>query len=256
MAIPLLKYTPVTQNQRVAGYEIPGDETLDMAGEMMTSPTEIDEVIWAAYRQVFSEHQVLSSNRQKFLESQLRYGQITIRDFVRGLAVSDPFLRLNYETNSNYRFVEICVQRLLGRDVYSEDEKIAWSIVIATEGVIGFVDRLLESDEYLDNFGDESVPFQRRRVLPMRDQGEMPFNLKTPRYDDYHRRQLGFPQVIFQNQTRRFVPQEKQIREGDPSKYLGLARGLSSARGAYPSKVNLSLLKIEAPYRKTAATSR
>lgn len=254
MAIPLLTYNPVSQNQRVTGYEIPGDETLETAGEMMATAAEVDEVIWAAYRQVFSEHQVLSSNRQKFLESQLRYGQITVREFVRGLAISDPFLRLNYETNSNYRFVEICVQRLLGRDVYGEDEKIAWSIVIATQGVVGFVDRLLESDEYLDNFGDENVPFQQRRVLPMRDRGEMPFNLKTPRYDEYHRRQLGFPQVIFQNQTRRFVPQERQPKEGDPTNYLGLARGLSSARGATPSRVNLGLLKIEAPYRKVAAT--
>ena len=26
VAIPLLEYTPISQNQRVAGYEVPGDE--------------------------------------------------------------------------------------------------------------------------------------------------------------------------------------------------------------------------------------
>jgi len=166
MAIPLLKYVPVSQNQRVVGYEIPGDENLEMAGEMMSSATDVSEIIWAAYRQVFSEHQILSSTRQTFLESQLRYGQITVREFIRGLATSDAFLRLNYETNSNYRFVEICVQRLLGRDVYGEEEKIAWSISIATKGVIGFIDALVESDEYLDNFGDENVPYSAAAFCP------------------------------------------------------------------------------------------
>ena len=255
MAIPLLKYAPVTQNQRVAGYDIPGDETLDKPGEMMSTATDIDETIWAAYRQVFSEHQILSSNRQKFLESQLRYGQVTVREFIRGLAASDPFLRLNYETNSNYRFVEICVQRLLGRDVYGEEEKIAWSIVVATEGAIGFVDRLVESDEYLDNFGDESVPFQRRRVLASQDAGEMRFNLKTPRYDAFHRNQLGFPQVVWQNQVRRFVPQEKQAKAGDPSNFMAMAQGIKSAQIVSTPGVNVSLLKIAAPYRKTVGNN-
>ncbi len=250
MALPLLTYTPVSQNQRVAGYEVPGEENMTLSGDMMTSSADTDKIIWAAYRQVFSEHQILSSNRQKFLESQLRYGQLTVREFVRGLATSDPFLRLNYETNNNYRFVEICVQRLLGRDVYSEDEKIAWSIVIATKGVVGFVNQLLESDEYLENFGEDNVPFQRRRVLPSRDRGEMPFNLKTPRYDSYHRNQLGFPQIVWQNQVRRFVPQEKQAKAGDPSTYLDLARGLRSARIDNVPRVNLNTLKIEAPYRR------
>jgi len=255
MAIPLLKYTPTSQNQRVVGYDIPGDETLDKAGEMMSTATDVSEVIWAAYRQVFSEHQILSSNRQKFLESQLRYGQISVRDFIRGLATSDPFLRLNYETNSNYRFVEICVQRLLGRDVYGEDEKIAWSIVIATKGVMGFVDQLLESDEYLDNFGDESVPFQRRRVLASRDVGETRFNRKTPRYEAYHRNQLGFPQIVWQNQVSKFRGQEKQVAAGDPMNFMDLARGLKSAQVNSGPRANVSTLKIAAPYRRTVGNS-
>jgi hypothetical protein len=53
---------------------------------------------------------------------------------------------------------------VLGRDVYSEREKIAWSIVVATKGIAGFVDQLLNSDEYLNNFGYNTVPYQRRRV--------------------------------------------------------------------------------------------
>ncbi len=228
MAIPLLEYAPKSQNQRVAGYEKPGDEQPRIyTTENLPSPTELDEVIWAAYRQIFSEHQILKSTRQTFLESQLRNSQITVRDFIRGLATSDAFRRLNYETNSNYRFVEISVQRILGRDVYSEREKIAWSIVLATKGLQGFINALLDSDEYISSFGDSTVPYQRRRILPQRGTGEVPFNLKTPRYGEYHRNQLGFPQIIWQNEVRRFIPQEKQPKAGDPSLYLNMAQSLT-----------------------------
>ncbi len=182
MAIPLLEYSPSSQNQRVLNYEIPGDEQSWIYNtENLLSNSEIQELIWAAYRQVFNEQQILASNREKGLESQLRGGQITVREFIRGLLLSDTFRRRNYEPNSNYRFVEMCIQRVLGRNVYSDREKLAWSIVIATKGLAGFIDDLLDSDEYLDNFGDDIVPYQRRRILPQRTEGESPF-ARMPRY--------------------------------------------------------------------------
>lgn len=231
MAIPLLNYTPVTQNARVPGYEISGDDQPTIFdAENIVSGIGTDELIWAAYRQVFSEHQILKSNRQTFLESQLRDGRISVRQFVRGLATSDPFLRRNFQTNSNYRFVDMCVQRLLGRDTYNKQESIAWSIVIATKGVNEFIDQLLESDEYLENFGDSIVPYQRRRSLPQRTDGETPFNLKTPRYDAYHRSQLGFPQVIWDmSKARRIKDQKAAAMKGCPELFLDMARAIASA---------------------------
>lgn len=53
----------------------------------------------------------------------------------------------NYNVNNNYRFVEMCIQRVFGRDLYSEREKLAWSIIIASKGLEAFVDSLLDSDE-------------------------------------------------------------------------------------------------------------
>ena len=251
MAIPLLEYKPVTQNSRVAGYEVPGDDQpIIYSAELLPSESEWNELIWAAYRQIYSEHQILKSDRQTFLESQLKNGQITVRDFIRGLVISAPFRRNNYETNSNYRFVELCVQRVLGRDVYSEREKIAWSIVVATKGIEGFIDELLDSEEYLDNFGFETVPYQRRRVLPQRDGGETPFNLKTPRYEFYYRTILGFPQIVYQNEIRRFTPQEKKAQAGDPSLFLNLARSLG-VQGKSTTKPNLGSINLGmVPYRK------
>ncbi|EAM53315.1 phycobilisome rod-core linker polypeptide [Crocosphaera watsonii WH 8501] len=233
MAIPLLNYAPKTQNARVEGYVVPGDDQpIIFSTENVLSPGDMDVLIEAAYRQIFFH--AFKQDRERFLESQLRDGQITVRDFIRGLLLSNTFVTSFYEKNSNYRYVEQCVQRVLGRDVYSEDEKIAWSIVVATKGYGGFIDDLLDSDEYLDNFGYDTVPYQRRRNLPGRDQGELPFNIKSPRYDSYYRGILGFPQIIWQNEIRRFTPQEEKAKAGDPSNYLGMVRGLTSRGNPAP----------------------
>ena len=145
------------------------------------SPSELGYLIEAAYRQIFFH--AFDSDREPFLESQLRSGQITVRDFIRGLLLSNTYRRSFFDLNSNYRFVEQTVQRVLGRDVYSQREKIAWSIVVGTKGITGFVDTLLSSEEYLSAFGDNTVPYQRRRILPSQVVGELPFNIKSPRYD-------------------------------------------------------------------------
>ena len=175
-----------------------------------------------------------------------------MRDFIRGLLLSETFRNSFYEKNSNYRFVEQCVQRVLGRDVYDEREKIAWSIVVATKGIQGFIDDLLNSEEYLENFGYDTIPYQRRRVLPGRDAGELPFNIKSPRYDEYYRAILGFPQVIWQTTVRRYIPQEKQPKSGDPALYLGMARSLGSAKGNPVPRVSAMNINMNAvPYRKS-----
>ena len=193
MSIPLLAYKPSSQNQRVAAYEIPGDEYSRIpTAENYLNSYETDVIINAAYRQIFHEQQMLVSNRQIFLESQLRSGQITVRDFIRGLLLSDSFRRLNFESNNNYRFAEICIQRVLGRSVYNEREKISWSIVLATKGLQGFVDELLNSDEYINSFGLNLVPHQRRRILPHRQQGELPFE-RMARYGTDYRDRLPQP---------------------------------------------------------------
>ena len=62
-------------------------------------------------------------------------------------------------------------------------------IVIATKGLQGFVDQLLNTEEYLDYFGDDTVPYQRRRILPQRPLGELPVS-QMARYDDHHLNQL------------------------------------------------------------------
>jgi phycobilisome rod-core linker protein len=186
MTIPLLDNSPTTQNQRVEGYEVANEDTPAIYRLTdVISETGINNLIWAAYRQIFGEHLILESNRQTALESQLRNRSISVRDFIRGLGKSDVYRDLVADTNSNYRLVDVTFKRFLGRSSYNQDERIAWSIVIATEGLHGFIDAVIDSDEYRQNFGRDIVPYQRRRF------GERPFNLATPRYnDDWRNREM------------------------------------------------------------------
>jgi phycobilisome rod-core linker protein len=185
MTLPLLEYRPTTQNQRVPGFGVAdlNDDTPRYRLEPATSTAEIDELIQAAYRQVFNEQEMLQFNRQIALETQLKNRSISVRDFIRGLAKSERFYRLVVEPNNNYRLVELSLKRLLGRAPYSRDEEIAWSIQIATQGWGAFVDALLDSGEYGQLFGDTIVPYQRKRM------NDRPFSF-TPRYGASYRDQL------------------------------------------------------------------
>jgi len=242
VAIPLLEYNPSSQNQRVAGYEVGSDEQPRIySTENLLDDSDISDLIEAAYRQIFFH--AFATDRERFLESQLRSGQITVRDFVRGLLLSDTYRRSFYDLNSNYRFVEQTVQRVLGRDVYNNQEKLAWSITVATKGIVGFIDQLLDSPEYIEAFGYDILPYQRRRVLPGRAEGERPFNIKSPRYEAYTRAKLGFPQVIWQSTVRSYVPQDKKPKSGSPALFLDMARSIN-ARGNAPQKLSTANIDI------------
>ncbi|GAB4136694.1 MAG: phycobilisome rod-core linker polypeptide [Cyanobacteria bacterium J069] len=254
MALPLLEYKPTTQNQRVRSFGV-ADQNEDTPYiyrlEDAADDPDMQQIIWAAYRQVFSEHQILKFNRQASLESQLKNRVITVRDFVRGLALSERFYSQVVSVNDNYRLVDITLRRLLGRKAYNQDETIAWSIVIATKGFDGFVNTLLDSDEYTQAFGDYTVPYQRKR-MGNREEGR-PFNLVTPRYGEGFQEQAGTVKtdwrfVVEKFYTRKF--QDRRLAEGDPRKFRDLAAAISG-KGNYAQTLRASDIDYlnKVPYR-------
>lgn len=248
VAIPLLAYSPTCPNHRVDALGARDDEAIVYSTDDLFSPTEMDDLIQAAYRQIFFH--AFKWDREIVLESQLRNRQITVRDFIRGLLLSNTFIDSFYNKNSNYRFVEHCVQKVLGRRVYNNAEKIAWSAIVMTKGVKGFVDDLLNSDEYIENFGENIVPYQRRRMLPSREIGETPFNITTPRYDAYYRSQLGFPQPIWQEAVRTFRAYDQKPKTGDPNLFRSMAASINPKAGR-PNLTSVSNIDIDkaVPYR-------
>jgi phycobilisome rod-core linker protein len=185
MAVPLQVYPLTTQNARVSN--LAGDTNTvrtelrgSSEGGADTYRSNIDGLIEQAYRQIFFH--AMQSDREPFLESQLRSGNITLRDFIRGLLLSERFQQGYYQCSTNYRMVDQVVGRVLGRPVHGEAERLAWSIVIGEKGFTTFVDTLLDSDEYMSCFGYDLVPQQRSRVLPGQSLGETPIYQSFPRY--------------------------------------------------------------------------
>ncbi len=185
MGIPLQKYPLTSQNNRVSNLAgdfdtVRSQLTGSISSADSTYRADIDEMIEQAYRQIFFH--AMQCDRDSFLESQLRSGNITMRDFIRGLLLSERFQQGYYQCSSNYRMVDQVVGRVLGRPVHGEAERLAWSIVIGEKGFNTFIDALLNSDEYMANFGYDLPPVQRGRVVPGRDIGEMPIYQRFPRY--------------------------------------------------------------------------
>ncbi|MFB2837513.1 phycobilisome rod-core linker polypeptide [Floridanema evergladense] len=239
MALPLLAYKPSSQNQRVKSFgvaDLNEDTPYIYRLEDAASPAEIRELIWAAYRQVFSEHEILKFNRQITVETRFANRSITVRDLIRELAKSEAFYRLVVSVNNNYRLVEICLKRFLGRAPYNKDEEIAWSIVIATKGFNGFVDALLDSDEYTNAFGDFTVPYQRKRM-----EGR-PFNLVTPRYGEDFQEKAGTVTTDWRFTLEKYYTakyQQRSLPEGDPRNYSNMAATIN-AKGNYAQNIRAS----------------
>jgi len=230
VALPLLKYAPTSQNSRVEPFRVGSDE--DPKAVSMDKAMDREDqnfVIEAAYRQIFFH--AFKVDRDRTLESQLRDGQINAREFIRALCLSDTFNRSFYNLNSNYRVARHLVEKLLGRPVHGKAEEIAWSAVIMTKGVKGAVDAILDSEEYLDAFGYDTVPYHRNRVVGSREVGETPFNITSPRYESYYRGILGFPQIVYTGKSRSFPERAQQRRGGFPQDYLPWVRTLPALRG-------------------------
>lgn len=186
MTLPLLKVAPLTQNARVKSFPIGGDESPRLSPlDLGRNTAATDAIIAQAYRQIYFH--AFKFDRDPALESQLRSAQITVRDFVRGLLLSQKFRNDFYRCNSNYRMVDQIVGRVLGRAVHGDQERLALSILIAQTGLPGLIDHLLDSQEYLEAFGLDQVPHQRSRVLAGQSRGSRPFNQQAPRYDAYWR---------------------------------------------------------------------
>ena len=187
VTLPVLATKPLTSNARVSNFLAASEESSRQFGRQASQldGAAVDALIEQAYRQVYFH--AFKRDRDAMLESQLRSGQISTREFVRQLLRSEKFRNDFYRCNSNYRVVEQVVGRVLGRPVHGEQERIAWSIVIAQQGLPAFIDALINSPEYLDVFGEDLVPYQRARVLAGQAVGTMPFNQQAPRYDAYWR---------------------------------------------------------------------
>ncbi|MEL6940981.1 MAG: phycobilisome rod-core linker polypeptide, partial [Cyanobacteria bacterium J06598_1] len=153
----------VTHDQRSVARKARGSN----ARSKQTNPPSIDSVqhsveavILAAYRQVFG-CEVLESRRHPVAETGLRSQRITVREFVRQLAKSRAFRRAYWETLYITKATEIIHRRLLGRPTYGRRETNKYYDLCGQQGFYALVDALIDSHEYLETFGENTVPYER-----------------------------------------------------------------------------------------------
>jgi len=145
---------------RLLGFE-PCDQAKPLELRYNASEKDIQGVIFGAYRQVLGNDHILSAERLTSAESLLRQGHIRVCDFVRTLALSDLYKSKFFSSTPNVRFIEFNFKHLLGRAPYDESEITEHVNLYIQQGYEAEISSYLDSDEYLNNFGEHVVPYYR-----------------------------------------------------------------------------------------------
>jgi len=126
------------------------------------SASEKNEVIKAAYRQIF-ERDITRAYSLSIsdLESKVKNGDISMKEFVRRLTKSPLYQKQFYQPFINSRVIELAFRHILGRGPSSREEVQKYFSIISNGGLPALVDALVDSAEYGDYFGEETVPYLR-----------------------------------------------------------------------------------------------
>ncbi len=124
------------------------------------SEASSQKVILACYRQVFGRD-LYEGQRQSVAEIKLENGEITLREFVRLLAKSDIFRNLYWTSMYVTKAIEYIHRRLLGRPTYGRPEMNKYFDLCSKQGFYALVDALIDSKEYEEAFGEDTVPYER-----------------------------------------------------------------------------------------------
>jgi len=125
------------------------------------SAEQIQALIRASYRQVMGNPHLMESERNLTAESKFAEGVSSTREFVRAIALSAEYSRRFFESNAPYRFVELNFKHLLGRAPTSQSEVSEHIQRLANEGYEAEINSYLDSTEYQQTFGEETIPYQR-----------------------------------------------------------------------------------------------
>jgi len=118
------------------------------------SSSEKTTAIKAAYRQVF-ERDITRAYSQSisYLESQVRNGDLSMKEFIRRLGKSSLYQKQFFEPFINSRALELAFRHFLGRGPSSREEVQTYFSIVSSGGLAALVDALVDSQEYSDYFG-------------------------------------------------------------------------------------------------------
>ncbi|MDZ8222524.1 MULTISPECIES: phycobilisome rod-core linker polypeptide [unclassified Nostoc] len=132
----------------------------DKGSSVRFSESSTQAVIKAAYLQVFGRD-LYEGQRPKVLEIKLENGDISVREFIRALAKSDVFRNLYWSSLYVCKAIEYIHRRLLGRPTYGRQEINKYFDIAAKQGFYAVVDAIINSVEYAEAFGEDTIPYER-----------------------------------------------------------------------------------------------
>ena len=155
---------PVAAPRFVRGLPLARKEAVSLTSR--SDKEQLRQVIRAAYQQVLGNIQPMESERLISAESRLAEGAITVRQFAREIALGSLYRCRYFEVCSPQQFVAFNFRHLLGRPPANQQE-LAFHIRLVTQkGVVAEVDSYLDSDEYLQRFGEDIVPYSVEDTIP------------------------------------------------------------------------------------------
>lgn len=125
------------------------------------SKEDATRAIAAVYRQILGNDHLMNSERLTSAESLLADGSISVRDFVRAVAKSELYKAKFFYNNYHPRTIELNFKHLLGRAPYDESEIVTHLDLYQNQGFEADIDSYIDSEEYVQNFGENIVPFYR-----------------------------------------------------------------------------------------------
>jgi hypothetical protein len=134
------------------------DETPPVEWVPGRSEEEAEIIIRAVYRQVLGNAYVMESERLTVPESQFKHGNLNVREFIRAVAKSDLYSSRFFSNCARYRAIELNFRHLLGRPPLDLEEMRMHSTILDDHGFGAEIDSYLDSAEYQDAFGENSVP--------------------------------------------------------------------------------------------------
>jgi len=148
----------------------------------------VQTVIRAAYRQIFERdiEPYIAQNEFTVLESKLSNGEITVKEFVEGLGSSNLYIKEFYTPYPNTKVIELGTKHFLGRAPKDQPEIRKYNQLLASLGIRGFVSAMVNSMEYVQVFGEDTVPYRRFPTLPAANfpNTEKLYNQQTKQNDD------------------------------------------------------------------------
>ncbi len=134
----------------------------------LVDKANLKTVVGAAYRQVFERDIAPYIVRNEFtaLESKLSNGEISVKEFIEGIGTSSLYIKEFYAPYPNTKVIELGTKHFMGRAPLDQAEIRKYNQILATQGLKGFVSAMLNTVEYSQAFGEDTVPYNRFLTLP------------------------------------------------------------------------------------------